>query len=79
MTTGQIGEVLGVSHQRVSQIIRGADDFPEPEIILPNGTRLWLRKVALAWFTDHRRRPYRKIAESNLTNSASTDLDESPL
>lgn len=63
MTTGQIGEVLGISHQRVAAIIReangsGGDKFPGPEVTLPNGTRLWRRAVALQWFEEHPRRKY---------------------
>jgi len=61
VTTGQIGEALGgVTHQRVADIIRNARDFPEPEVTLPNGTRLWRWDVALKWFQDHPRRPYKK-------------------
>jgi len=66
VTTGQIGEVLGITHQRVAAIIReanetaGIDNFPKAEIDLPNGTRLWRREVALQWFEEHPRRAYRK-------------------
>ena len=45
VTTGQLGDQLGVTHQRVADIIRRAADFPEPEIVLPNGTRVWRRDV----------------------------------
>jgi len=43
-----------------SALIRKADDFPEPEVVLPNGTRLWRQDVALKWLDDHPRRSYRR-------------------
>jgi hypothetical protein len=58
VTTGQIGSVLGVTSARVADLIRHAKDFPKPEVVLPNGTRLWRRDVALKWFQDHPRRQY---------------------
>ena len=58
VTTGQLGVGLGVTHQRVAEIIRMAEDFPEPEVTLPNGTRLWRQDVALEWFAAHPRRQY---------------------
>jgi len=58
VTTGQLGESLGVTHTRVADIIRNAEDFPDPEVTLPNGTRLWRREVALKWFEEHPRRKY---------------------
>jgi len=60
VTTGQLGESLGVTHTRVADIIRNADDFPDPEVILPNGTRLWRDEVALKWFEEHPRRKYER-------------------
>lgn len=60
VTTGQIGDALGVTHQRVADLIRNADDFPEPEVVLPNGTRLWRQDAALKWFARHPRRKYEK-------------------
>jgi hypothetical protein len=57
---------MGLSHQRIAALIReaaeapGGDPFPEPEITLPNGTRLWERGSALAWFDRHPRRHYRR-------------------
>jgi hypothetical protein len=59
-TTGQIGNVLGITSARVADLIRKAEDFPEPEVVLPNGTRLWRQEVALKWFEDHPRRAYRR-------------------
>ena len=63
VTTGQIGAVLGVTSARVADLIRQAKDFPKPEVVLPNGTRLWRRAVALKWFEDHPRRQYTRRNE----------------
>lgn len=63
VTTGQIGAVLDVTSARVADLIRQAKDFPEPEVVLPNGTRLWQRNVALKWFEDHPRRQYTRRNE----------------
>ena len=60
VTTGQLGESLGVTHTRVADIIRNASDFPAPEVILPSGTRLWRKEVALKWFEEHPRRKYQR-------------------
>ena len=60
VTTGQIGQKLGLSRQWVDKIIREADDFPAPEVVLPNGARLWRRETALEWFEKNPRRPYRR-------------------
>lgn len=57
-TTGQIGKVLGVTSARVADLIRHSKDFPQPEVVLPNGTRLWRRDAALKWFEEHPRRKY---------------------
>jgi hypothetical protein len=60
VTTGQLGALLGVTHQRVAEMIRRAGDFPKPDVTLPNGTRLWYKNVALNWFLEHPRRAYRR-------------------
>ena len=73
VTTGQLGESLGVTHTRVADIIRNADDFPDPEVILPNGTRLWRDEVALKWFEEHPRRKYERR-----TDAVSTAETEKP-
>jgi hypothetical protein len=70
VTTGQLGVKLGVTHQRVAEIIRKAGDFPDPEVTLPNGTRLWRRSVALRWLEEHPRRRYvRRTARHSARNS----------
>ena len=58
VTTGQIGAVLGVTSARVADLIRQAKDFPKPDVVLPNGTRLWQQDMALKWFENHPRRQY---------------------
>jgi hypothetical protein len=64
LTTGQLGQELGLSRQWVDRIIRDAERlpkgerFPTPEVVLPNGARLFKRDPALQWFADHPRRPY---------------------
>lgn len=60
VTTGQLGALLGVTHQRIAEIIRRSGDFPRPDVTLPNGTRLWYKNVALQWFLEHPRRAYRR-------------------
>jgi hypothetical protein len=70
LTTGQLGQELGLSRQWVDKIIRDAaklseeERFPLPEIVLPNGARLFKRDPALQWFADHPRRPYGQKATS---------------
>lgn len=72
VTTGQLGKSLGVTHTRVADIIRNAKDFPDPEIALPNGTRLWRKEVALKWFEEHPRRKYERRTEMASTNEAAS-------
>ena len=72
VTTGQLGESLGVTHTRVADIIRNAEDFPEPEVVLPNGTRLWRDEVALKWFEEHPRRKY----ERRLDGTSMSDTEK---
>jgi hypothetical protein len=70
LTTGQLGQELGLSRQWVDRIIRDAERLPErerfpvPEVVLPNGARLFKRDPALQWFADHPRRPYGQKARS---------------
>lgn len=79
VTTGQIGEALGISHQRVAAIIReanrakGVDDFPEAEVTLPNGTRLWRRDSALRWFEEHPRRKYEQTGQHSKKDTKAGD------
>jgi len=72
VTTGQLGESLGVTHTRIAEVIRNADDFPDPEVTLPNGTRLWHKDVALEWFEKHPRRKY----ERRLDGTSMSDTEK---
>jgi hypothetical protein len=76
LTTGQLGQELGLSRQWVDRIIRDAEKlseaerFPAPLVVLPNGTRLFKRNPALRWFADHPRRPYgQRSASGDPTSS----------
>jgi predicted DNA-binding transcriptional regulator AlpA len=70
LTTGQLGQELGLSRQWVDKIIRDAeggvekDRFPTPEVVLPNKARLWKKDIALQWFKEHPRRPYGRKSAS---------------
>jgi predicted DNA-binding transcriptional regulator AlpA len=48
----EIAELLGVSRQRVHQLRREHDDFPEP-VIERTRAIFWLRKDVEAWAEDH--------------------------
>jgi hypothetical protein len=70
LTTGQLGQELGLSRQWVDKIIRDSEEgfeedrFPTPEVVLPNKARLWKKDVALQWFKEHPRRPYGRKSAS---------------
>ncbi len=57
----EIAELLGVSRQRVNQLIQTYSDFPEPEANLAIG-RVWRRAAIEAWIRTHPRRPGRPSA-----------------
>lgn len=44
----EVRKMLGVSRQRVHQIIREHPDFPEPVAELASG-RIWLRQEVIEW------------------------------
>lgn len=48
----EIGDMLGVSRQRVQQIVTRAD-FPAPAKVLAMG-KIWLAAEVRAWIRDHR-------------------------
>lgn len=48
MGVHEIAEMLGVTRQRVDQLSRTDDDFPEPADTLHSG-RVWLRADIEAW------------------------------
>jgi len=53
----EIGAMLGVSRQRVQQLIAG-DDFPEPLVTLAMG-KIWLGHEVEAWAKRHGRTIHR--------------------
>lgn len=44
----EVKEMLGVSRQRVHQLVRDHEDFPEPIAELASG-RIWLRRDIEQW------------------------------
>jgi predicted DNA-binding transcriptional regulator AlpA len=48
----EIAEMLGVSRQRVAQLISSHEDFPRPEVELTGG-RVWSRTAVEAWINAH--------------------------
>lgn len=58
LTAPEIGRLLGVTEQRVYQILKENPDFPEPELVEKRGTPArWLRSDVEAWFEENPRRP----------------------
>jgi len=51
----EVAAMLGVSRQRVHQIIQSYADFPEPEAELGVG-RIWRRDLVADWIARHPRR-----------------------
>ena len=49
----EIRRMLGVSRQRVQQLIK-RDDWPKPEVELDMG-KVWRREAVTAWARDHGR------------------------
>ena len=52
----EIAAMLGVSRQRVGQIVRDYDDFPTPVAELASG-RIWETAAVKAWAEAHPVRP----------------------
>lgn len=52
----EIAQILGVSRQRVYQLIEAYDDFPEPLATLAVG-RIWSRAAVEEWNQHHGDRP----------------------
>jgi predicted DNA-binding transcriptional regulator AlpA len=48
----EIAEMLGVSRQRVAQLIETYEDFPKPEVELSGG-RVWSRTAIESWIVSH--------------------------
>ena len=47
--TSEIGAMLGISRQRVDQIVRTDKRFPEPEATIGRGVRVWSRHAIEKW------------------------------
>ena len=56
----EVAEILGVSRQRVHQLIRAYEDFPTPEAELAVG-RIWRRDAVIEWAASHPRKPGRPV------------------
>jgi len=48
----EIAEILGVTRQRVAQLVETYDDFPAPEVELSGG-RVWSRTAVETWIASH--------------------------
>jgi len=48
----EIAEMLGVTRQRVAQLVESYDDFPAPEVELSAG-RIWSRTAIETWISSH--------------------------
>jgi predicted DNA-binding transcriptional regulator AlpA len=69
----EIAEMLGVSRQRVAQLMTAHDDFPQPEVELAGG-RVWSRTAIEAWISAH---PERAEGEARAPLTASfSNFDE---
>ena len=62
----EIAELLGVSRQRVHQLMSAYDDFPAPLAELAMG-RVWARQDVEAWADSHPRKPGRRRAKGATT------------
>jgi predicted DNA-binding transcriptional regulator AlpA len=46
--SAEVASLLGISRQRLAQIVAEKDDFPQPEAVLSSG-RIWLREAIEGW------------------------------
>lgn len=65
----EIAEILGVSRQRVNQLIDTYADFPTPEAELAIG-RVWSREQIEEWDRTHPRKPGRPVSDVERGRSA---------
>lgn len=56
MGTAEVATLLGVSRQRVHQLIQSHADFPKPVAVL-TATRVWLAGDVQRWYLTHRKSP----------------------
>ena len=73
----EIAEMLGVSRQRVNQLIQAYTDFPEPEADLAIG-RVWLRSAVQSWADSHPRTPGRRPSPANPATSNNSEKRHPP-
>ena len=45
----EVAEILGVTRQRVDQLARTEEGFPEPEVTIGRGVRVWSREAIEKW------------------------------
>ena len=48
MTSSQVAKLLGLTRQRVDQIVKTDSTFPAPAMVLPSG-RVWERADVEKW------------------------------
>ncbi len=60
----EVAELLGVSRQRVNQLVRESSDFPDPIAVIAAG-RIWERATIEEWATAHPRRRGTRQARDN--------------
>jgi predicted DNA-binding transcriptional regulator AlpA len=60
--SAEAAAILGISRQRLAQLVTEAMDFPAPEVVLKAG-RIWSRAAIEAWAANHpeRRREDRRV------------------
>ena len=64
----EIAAMLGVTRQRVGQLVRDYNDFPSPVADLASG-RIWETSAVEAWANAHPvRPPGRPVSESDVKN-----------
>ena len=76
----EICDIMGVSRQRVAQIIETYDDFPQPEVEIAAG-RVWSRAAGQTWAAVHHERgPGRPVSlgpdMSRFTDRARRSIEE---
>jgi ATP-dependent Clp protease ATP-binding subunit ClpA len=69
----EIAEMIGVSRQRVAQLIESYDDFPTPEADLAGG-RVWSRTLVERWIATHPER----TGHRDKRERSDWDVDDAP-
>jgi predicted DNA-binding transcriptional regulator AlpA len=73
----EVAEMLGVSRQRVHQIVRAYEDFPAPVAELALG-RIWNREAVADWMSSQPRSTGRPRRSSRSQASASPTASSEP-